>query len=217
MNRRAFIATVGVGGAGLTAGCIGGFLEDLTTYEAAPATVSDAALESTGYEHDETDRWTDEESFATETVTVTSYANEYSRTIDLSVLGMGEIRAGVFGAISTPKVEVAGESYNPVGEMDHDELLADLQDRYGELSVASDAEVATRELDAVSQTVSIATYEGEATLEDDENVDVFVDVTQPDHGDDHLIFAGVYPQDIPDEADRIDTLIEGVEHESGGD
>lgn len=213
MNRRAFIATVGVGGAGLTAGCIGNFLEDLTTYEAVPAEVSATALESTGYEHDETDQWTDEESVATETVEVTSYATEYSRTIDLSVLGMGEIKAGVFGTIATPQVEVAGESYNPVGEMEHDELLADLQDRYGELSVASDTEIDNRELEAVSQTVSIATFEGKATLEDDESVDVFVDISQPDHGDDHLVFAGVYPQDIPDEDDRIDTLIEGVEHE----
>ncbi|AHF99453.1 hypothetical protein HALLA_12330 [Halostagnicola larsenii XH-48] len=214
MNRRAFIATAGVGGAGLTAGCIGNFLEDLTTYEAIPAEVSNAALEATRYEHDETDRWTDEESVATETVEVTSYANEYSRTIDLSILGLGEIEAGVFGAISTPQVDVAGESYNPVGEMEHDELLADLQDRYGELSIASDTEIDSRELEAVSQTVSVATFEGEATLEDDESVDVFVDISQPDHGDDHLIFAGVYPQDIPDEDDRIDTLIEGVEHEA---
>lgn len=214
MNRRAFIATAGVGGAGLTAGCIGNFLEDLTTYEAVPATVSDAALESTGYEHDETDQWTDTESVATEEVKVTSYANEYSRTIDLSVLGLGEIEAGVFGTISTPQVEVAGESYNPVGEMGPGELLADLQDRYGELSVESDTEVGTRELEAVSQTISISTFEGTATLEDETSVDVFVDISQPDHGDDHLVFAGVYPQDIPDENDRIDTLIEGVEHES---
>ncbi len=214
MDRRVFLATVGVGGAGLTAGCIGEFLEDLTTYEATPAAVSSGALEETGYEHDGTDEWVEEESVASETVEVTNYANEYSRTVDLSILGLGEIEAGVFGTIATPQVDVAGENHNPIGGMGAGELLDLVQDRYGELTVDTDTEVDERQLEAVSQTVSVSTYEGEAELEEEGSVDVFVDLSQPDHGDDHLVFAGVYPQDIPDESDRFDTLIEGVEHGS---
>ncbi|MDJ1433333.1 DUF6517 family protein [Halostagnicola sp. A-GB9-2] len=212
MNRRVFIATVGAGGSGLTAGCIGSFLEDLTTYEAIPAAVSGHALEETGYEHDGTDEWVEEESVASETVEVTNYANEYSRTIDLSVLGLGEIEAGVFGTIATPQVEIAGENHNPIGEMGPGELLELVQDRYGELSVETQTDVGQRRLETLSQAISITTYEGEAELDAEGSVGVFVDLCQLDNKEDHLVFAGVYPQDIPDENERIDSLIEGVEH-----
>ncbi|MCU4740478.1 DUF6517 family protein [Halobacteria archaeon AArc-m2/3/4] len=208
MHRRRFLGGLATVGLVASAGCVDRILGNFTSYTATPAAVSDAAIEETGYEHQETEEEVEEEDVAGETVEITNYISRYSRTVDIPLVG--ETEAGVFATITTPQVSVAGENYNPVGEMNNREIIALVQEQYDELSIGDSVD--NRSVDTLGTTTNVETFEGEATVRDT-NVDVFVDVSRFEHGDDHVIVGGVYPEQLSDEAERMTRLIEGLEHE----
>ncbi|MFC6717627.1 DUF6517 family protein [Natrialbaceae archaeon GCM10025810] len=211
MNRRSFVAALAVGSVGSLAGC-SEFLAEATTFSASPATVSAEALESAGYEYEGTEELVESKEVAGREVEATNYISEFSRDIDLGPLEIdtGDAKAGVFAVVTTPKVSVAGKNFNPIGEMSNEEVVELVQDQYERLSV--DGSSGEREVDAFGKPIDVETFEGEATLAGEQGVDVLIDVSKPDHDDDHLVLLGVYPDRVPEEADRIDTLIEGLEH-----
>ncbi|MDG5820611.1 DUF6517 family protein [Natronococcus sp. A-GB7] len=215
MNRRQFVAAAAVGGVGLSAGCLDEFLEDATTFSAAPAVVAESATDDASYEYQGTEEIISTESVAGQEIEVTSYGSEYTRTIDLplDIFG-GEVEAGVFAVISTPQVSVAGEEFNPVGEMDNEEIVQEIQDQYEELTV--EESVGERSVSALGETILLETYAGEAVLHGEHGIDVLLDIAQLEHEDDHLVIVGVYPdlEDLPidSERDRIDVMVQGLEH-----
>ena len=208
MNRRGLLAGLATGGIALSAGCIDDILDDLTTYSASPVEVSAEAQSEAGYEHEETQEVQETEEFAGEEVEVTNYISQYHRTIDVPIIG--EHEAGVFAAISTPQVSIAGEEFNPVGDMDASELAALVQDQYEELSIGD--EVGNRTVNTLETEVDVSTFEGEATLSGTE-FDVLIDVGRFEHGDDHIVVVGVYPEELSEEEEGVTTMIEGLEHE----
>ncbi|WP_293029104.1 DUF6517 family protein [Natronococcus sp.] len=215
MNRRQFVAAGAVGGVGLSAGCLDEFLEDATTFSASPAVVAESATDDTGYEYQGTEEIVSTESVAGQEIEVTSYGSEYTRTIDLplDIFG-GEIEAGVFAVISTPQVSVAGEEFNPVGEMENEEIVRKIQDQYEELRI--EESIGERSVSALEDTILLETYEGEAVLHGEHGIDVLLDIAQLEHDDDHLVIVGVYPdlEELPidSERDRIDVMVQGLEH-----
>lgn len=213
MRRRAYLAGVGAVGLTASAGCVTAaledYLEEATTFSASPATVSDEASDDAGYTHQETTSQEESREFAGETVEVTNYVAEYTRTID--VPGLEELEAGVFSVITSPKVVVADRQFNPLADMDNEEIVDRIQDQYENLSI--DGVTGKRAVEGLDQSVSVETYEGTATFVTGVDVDVLLDVAQPDHRNDHVVIVGVYPADIPEERDRIDTLIGGLEHD----
>lgn len=208
MHRRRFLAGLTTVGLAASAGCVGDILSSLTSYSATPAAVSDGAIEETGYEHQNTEKEVEEEEVAGETVEVTNYISRYSRTVEIPMVG--ELEAGVFATITTPQVSIAGENHNPVGEMNNKEIIELIQEQYEELSIGDSVD--NRSVETLGTTTNVETFEGQATVRDN-TVDVFVDVSQFAHADDHVIVGGVYPEQLSDEGDRITTLIEGLEHE----
>lgn len=220
MNRRLFVSAVAAGAVGASAGCLSDFIDDMTTFEASPIRVSEDAAAEAGYDYKGTEERVEEREFAGETVEVTNYISEYTRTIDLPLDGLGsDPEAGVFAVISTPQVHVAGESFNPVGEMTEAELAEHIQNQYDELEIEDNIggrAIQSDDIDGLDSTVSFETFEGTATLQGQTGVDVYVDIAQPDHDDDHLVIAGVYPDDsdvpLESERERIDTLVAGLEH-----
>ncbi|SFC00313.1 hypothetical protein SAMN05444422_103445 [Halobiforma haloterrestris] len=230
MHRRQFVAALASGGVVASAGCLGDLLEEVTTVSASPAIVPESVATEVGYDYRGTEESVRTESVAGETVEVTNYASEYVRTIDLPLdpFGGGEddgeddgntdgVEAGVFGLLTTPEVSVAGENFNPVGDMNRAEIAERVQDRYGELEVGDDP-VGRRSVPVLGDTTTVETFEGEATIQE-VTIDVVVDVARPDRGGDHLVVVGVYPDetgfDREAEAERIDTLIEAIEHGDG--
>ncbi|AGB37515.1 DUF6517 family protein [Natronococcus occultus] len=215
MHRRQFVAAGAVGGVGLSAGCLDDFLDDATTFSASPAIVAESATDETGYEYEGTEEIISTESVAGQEVEVTSYGSEYVRTIDLPLDIFGDgVEAGVFTVITTPQVSVAGEEFNPIGEMDNEELLREMQDQYEELTI-EDA-VGERSVAALEDTLVLETFEGEAELHGEYGIDVLLDIAQHESGDDYLVVVGVYPdlEDLPidSERDRIDQMVQGLEH-----
>lgn len=231
MNRRRLLGAVATAGTVAAAGCLGGLLGEMTTFAASPATVSADAREEAAYDDGGTEELVEEREFAGETVEVRNYASEYYRTIDLP--GLEPIEAAVFATITSPTVGVAGQDFNPLAEMDDDEIAELIQGQYTELSIGD--RVDGREVETLGTAVSVTTYEGQAALVDAEtpalavdllvdeaipdeidptDVDVLVDIATTTHGDDHLVLVGIYPDYVPEEERRVTTLIEGLEHDA---
>lgn len=216
MNRRQFVATAAVGCVGVSAGCLGSLIDDVTSFSASPAVVSESAADEAGYEYQGTEETMRSEEVAGEDVEATNYISEYTRTIEtpLGALG-GDVDAGVFAVITTPQVRVADTDFNPVGDMTNEEIVQLIQDQYDDLEVENS--VGGRAVEALDgTTVSLESYEGEATFQGQQGVDVFLDIATPDHGGDHFVIVGVYPDDedlpLESERDRVDVLIRGLEH-----
>ncbi|WP_323171831.1 DUF6517 family protein [Natrialba sp. PRR66] len=222
MERRAFVAATAVSGLGLSAGCLGGMLEDVTSVSATPAIVSSTALETADYEYQGTREVTETETVAGQPIEATNYASEYTRTIDAlaGLFGDETPAVGVFGVATTPQIGFLDTQLNPISDMSNAELVNRVQNQYDEFTI-DDRVVERRTAEPFGQPVTVETFPGTATHVSIGEIEIFVDVAQLTSEGDHLVLIGVTP-DIQrlqreNEVDRIDTLIDGVEHGDGLD
>lgn len=199
----------------VSTGCLGVLSGD-QTFEATEATVDEDTAEEYDYEFQGTEKQevTREFSAAGETrnVTAVNYISTYERTLPV---GTTEAKAGVFAIIATPQVDVLGETFNPVGEMDNAELLDLVQDNYESLSVDEDSET-VQEGEMLGETTDVSRFEGEATI-GGQDADVYVHVTRVKHEGDFVVAVAIYPQDLPeqfgDQEAAVFAMLEAVEHE----
>lgn len=195
-----------------TSGCLSIVTGETLEYEAAPGEVSESALDDTAYEFDgqETQTVTRNYSAAGQerTVEVTNYATRYQRAVELGPLGEQELAR--FVVFTTPAVEVAGQTFNPVGDWSERRLVERLSSEYEGLQDVS--HVNNRTVRSLGEDRRVAKFSGEATVLGDRTVDVYVHVTKFRHGDDFVVAVGVHPERLPDEQDRVDDLIRGIDH-----
>jgi hypothetical protein len=210
MNRRTSIG-VAMAVLVLSSGCMG-FLSGPVTFSASKATVSDDALESTEYEESRVTSNEVERSFSgggqSKNVTVTNWVAMYERSVDLP-LG-GNQRAAVFSAFSTPEVSVLSQSFNPVEKYSNRDLAELAQKQYDSLTIGDAA--GTRNVQMLGQSTEVTKFEGQATLQGGETIDVYVHVTKVNHEGDYVVAVGIYPQKLDGEQEKVDTLLNGVEH-----
>ena len=220
-KRRRVLAGTGAILGGSLAGCVG-FLkgEENLEFSAKQGTVAQAALDDTGDQEHEINEVPYERTFEIggqeRTVKATNWHAEYDRAVEVGALG--RFRGALFATLTTPKVEidVADKALNPVGDKDHREIVAMVQDRYEGLNNVTGVGEYTAQVLGTQATVG--EYEGEATFaETGQDVDLALHVTDPiDHGDDFVICVAAYP-DYPAvndlEFDNVQTLLDGVEHE----
>ncbi len=188
MQRRRFITTLGTTGIVAVAGCAGG----ATTFEAEPAgTASDTASE-TGYERSGIEEQTVTREFAGQEVEVINKITTYEKTLSLSLFG--EARLGVFAAVSTPAVEVGGETFNPVGDQSTDELVDLLASNYE--NIRNPESVAQEELTILGGTRTVDKFAATATF-DGQEVDIFIHLPEAIRDEaDFVIPIGIYPQQL---------------------
>lgn len=222
-SRRALLAlgagTITVG----TAGCIDQipFVGDQPLeFDASPASIPDATLTETGYEEDAIEESVIEETFEaagqTQDVIVTNWQSEYDKEIDLGqFLPTDEtVRAAVVTILTTPQVSVLGETFNPVADMDNEELAMMVQDQFEGLDELEHIEDVTAPVAGTSTTVG--EFEGEATLvEVGIAVDLRLHVAEPvESGDDFIIAVGGYPVELHEqERPHVFSMFEAVEHD----
>jgi hypothetical protein len=217
-SRRSFLASGAAGALVATAGCLDFILGDDLSFSASPANVSDDALDSTGYEENQTREQSFEKEFSvggeSRTVGITNHYAEYDRSIDLSGLGIGSQRAATFTAATTPKVEVLGETFNPIDDMSPAEILGRAQGRYGGIDDLQ--EVGEFDTTLLGKETTVTRFHGSAELGDTgQNVDVELQVSDVvgSNGDFALAIGG-YPQQLSDsERDNYETLVAGVQHD----
>ena len=197
----------------VTSGCTG-VLSGPVTFSASEATVSDDALESTGYEHNRTDEMTVSREFTaagqTKEVEVTNWISEYHREVGID--GLAEQRVAVFAVFASPKVEVLGKSFNPLAEYDNRELAEQFTGQLDDVSNVR--EVSTREVTMLGKTAEVTKFEATVTTTLGAQFDAHLHVTKVEHGDDHVVALGVYPEKLPGQQQKVDRLIRGVEHDS---
>lgn len=207
-TRRQILAGAGMVGVAGLAGCLG----DITEYESRVYRVRESVTSDAGYELSDVDRVVIEEPVGVdpieETVVATNHVVEYEKTLDIGPLG--EQQAGVFVAFATPQVSAFGREFNPVAEMDAEELVDLVQDGYEGLSgIERDTEA---EIELLGETVTRTRFEAEATF-DGAQVDVDLHVTEAAATDEDLVVTvGVYPRELrTTEEDHTLAMIAGVD------
>jgi len=207
-RRRALVA----GAAGIAA--LSGCLEAATgsgpiTRKASPAVVEPSVLEETGHElEDEREQTIEREvevSGQTREVEATNYARVYTKTI-----GDTDTDGSLFALVSTPAFTFAGQSFNPVADFSNQEILEFVAGEFGQVSVNEQASEST--LTVLGSETTVTKFDAEAEF-NGERIPVYVHVTSVENGDDIIIAAGAYPQELDSqEEDAITTLFGGVDH-----
>lgn len=213
-------------GAGLaiaaTSGCLDLLLGDGLSFEATAPSVSEEALDATGYEEhriqDHTLERTFEAAGESRDVTVTNWQAEYDRAVDLGGLGLpideARQQAAVFSAITTPQVEVLDQEFNPVAEMSAADIVAMAQERYEGFQDLQ--RVGEETVTLLGEETTATEFEGEARLTDaDVRLDLTLYVVEAvPSGDDYALAIAGYPSLLESqEGDNVFTLFDGVQHD----
>ncbi|MCG1003068.1 MULTISPECIES: DUF6517 family protein [Halobacterium] len=210
MQRRTAVA-VALAALIATSGCLGILGGDGLSFSASQATVSEDALQETGYEEASVNESVITREFSaagqSRNVTVTNWVAMYERTVDVPVLG--EQRAAVFGAFSSPEVSVVGQSFNPIDDYSEKDLAQLAQQQYDGLSVGQTA--STRDVTVLNKSTTVTKFEGTADISG-QSVDVFIHVTKVKHDGDYVVAVAIYPQDLDGEQENVDELLAGLEH-----
>lgn len=220
MRRRdVLIGSSGVATAAL-AGCLGAIGMD--EHEASPAGVDPETLDDTGYEFIAVDEMMVTETFEragySETVRVTNYLTEYEKSVSLGPLG--SLQAASFVVLTTPQVSLAGQEFNPIQEMDSQELVELVAENYDDVDSIEhdrDSDVSILDQDTVE-----ARFSADARF-DGHEFPVYIHISESvQTADDHLVTIGVYPQEVAgDEEDNVvammESAIEDAEQDAGGD
>ena len=211
-TQRRTVAAVALAALLLSSGCIGFLVgSEPAEFSASKATASDAALSETGYEERSVTDETINESFSVggqeRQVTVTNWVAQYDRSVSIGPIAEQDL--AVFAVFSTPKVDVLGQTFNPVGRLSNAELVKQVQSQYSSLS-------GVRQVDSSNVTVlgtetEVSKFAATTTVNGME-VDVYVHLTKVEHEGDYVIALAVYPQKLDGEAERVSTLFESVEH-----
>lgn len=194
-------------------GCLGFVTgEDAYEVQSEPGRVSPSTADETDYELQEVAEEVIEEQFEVagqeRSVEATNYVATYERTVEFGPLG--EAALAVFAVLSTPAVEIAGQTLNPVAEYDNERLVQLIASNYESLEIRGEAETLTY---APFETEYEATkFDAVAQFEGQE-VEVFVQVGSVRHEEDFLVPIAVYPQDRAENEEPVVTdLTENLEH-----
>jgi len=210
MHRRTAVA-VALAALIATSGCLGVLGGDGLSFSASQATVSEDALQATGYEEVRVNESEISREFSagsqSRNVTVTNWVAMYERSVSVPVLG--ERRAAVFGAFASPGVSILGQSFNPIDDYSERDLAQLAQQQYDGLSVGQTA--STRNMTVLDESTTVTKFEGSATI-GGQSVDVYVHVTKVKHDGDHVVAVAIYPQALDGEQEHVDELLTGLEH-----
>ncbi|WP_134670894.1 DUF6517 family protein [Halorussus marinus] len=197
----------------VTSGCVG-VLSGPVTFAATEATVSEAALESTGYEHNRTEEMVVNRTFSaagqSKDVEVTNWISEYHQSVGIE--GLAEQRVAVFATFASPTVEVVGQSFNPLDDYDNRELAEQFTAQLA--SVGDVRRVGSRTITMLDSDANVTKFEATVTTSTGLEFDAYLHVTKVEHGDDFVGAIAVYPKQLPDQQAAINELIRGVEHEA---
>lgn len=213
MRRRRLLGGTALVLASGTGGCLDLITgEESLSFEAEPAAAADGTADETGYETDGPRAETTTREFTaagqTREAEVTNQITTYEKTVEVPVLG--EARLGVFAAIASPKVEIAGRTLNPLEDYSNDDLVELLTSQYE--GIEDPSAVDERTVETLGSETTFTKYEAVATF-DGQEVDVYVHVGRVEDGDDFVVAMGVYPQEKEDQEEpNVVSLTESLEH-----
>lgn len=199
----------------LIAGCVGVITgTEALLVEAEPISVSTAAQSAADYEEvrTSTQELQQEVSAAGQTreVVVTNHVAEYARSVDAGPLGSGEYAR--FVVVSTPAVDVLGQTFNPVGDMSDRELAELAQEQYEDLRNLRSA--GERSVTVLGTEATVSQFTADATVAGTvQTMEVTLHVTRVRDGGDFIVVIAAHPTLLPGEVERVDTMLGGVRHD----
>lgn len=210
-SKRVVAAVLAVAMLTTTTGCIG-FLtgQEALSFTAEPAVVDESTASNAGYSTDgprvlSVNRTVSAAGQEREVI-AENQVTTYRKTLDL---GIFEADLGVFTVVSTPAVEIAGQTMNPIREFSNRRLVSLVQDQYQGLSDIQ--EVSSRTITVQGQQTEVTKYSGTATVQGQE-VDVYIHVTKYRDGEDFVVAIGVYPQRLGGEEENVLSMMRAIEH-----
>lgn len=193
-----------------TSGCTG-ILSGPITVSSSEVTVSDAALDATGYQHNRTEEMTISREFTvagqTKRVEVTNWISEYHKTV--GVQGVGQKPVAAFVAFSSPQVEVLGQSFNPLDKYSNRQLAETFTNRMKR--VENVRQVSRRNVTMLGKTTAVTKFEATVTTALGVRFDAYLHVTKVKHDGDFVVVVAAYPRQLDGE-DDVNRLIRGVRH-----
>lgn len=196
-------------GLAVSSGCLGFITgEKALTFEAGQASVSQQALSETKYEKTRATELNVTKKFSGRQVIVTNHLVEYKRQVNLPVLGTQEFAR--FTVMATPKVQVAGQTFNPVNKMSNRELARKLQQKYQ--TIENIKPVDNRSVSVLGEPVTVSKFSADATTAGGQQMKVFLHIAQAKTDNDIVIAIAVYPQKLEGEQSKVDTLLKGIQH-----
>ncbi len=223
-TRRSLLATGAAVATASMAGCtdrIPFIGDEPLEFSAHSASVPQSVLDETGYDEHEQEEVVIEETVEaggqSQEVIVTNWQTEYDKALELGELPVSvdeEVRAAVFTVLTTPQVNVLGRTFNPVADMDSEELAGMVQDQYGEFGELE--QVGEESAVITGESTTVGTFEGEATLVGEEiPLDLRLHIAEPvESGDDFVIGIGGYPSQLQEqEQPHVFSMLEAIEHD----
>lgn len=203
-TRRATLGALATAGVAALAGC--SLLEDALEQEAEPAAVEDNTVGSSDFEQDSLADQVYEESIEiageSRDLRLTNWTNQYTRTVS----GV-DFDAARFSLFTTPTVTVAGESANPFGRFDREQLLQDMIDRFDVVPIQNIERTGERTVMMFDEALTV----GEFDAETDGGVQLRLHLADRTHDGDLLVLFGLHPE-LLDTTGELDTLAQNVVH-----
>jgi hypothetical protein len=188
----------------LGSGCTG-VLSGTQTFEAKPAKTKASVASNAGYELQGVEELTAEREFASQTVRVVNKVATYEKSLSIPLLGSAKL--GVFATISTPAIELAGKTFNPVGEYSNDQLVEMLQSNYEGISDAR--EVSSETVAVLGSETTVTKYAGKAAF-GGQQLDVNIHVTKVRSDADFVVCFGVYPKQLNEQENVLSMMSAAV-------
>ncbi|MFC7020525.1 MULTISPECIES: DUF6517 family protein [Haloarcula] len=194
----------------VSSGCVGLITGETVAFEAEPAAVDAAALETTGYDEARAEAQTVTRNVSVvgqqRTVRITNHVAEYNRSVDLGPLG--EVEFARLVLLSTPGATVAGQSLNPLASQSNRRLVERLVQRSGRISDVESQ--GNRTVQILGEDRTVSEFTGTSEVQGQE-IDVRLHVSSFEHEGDVVVAIAVHPERI-DERDRVDTLLGAIQH-----
>ena len=195
-----------------SSGCLNLVTGGTASFEASPATVEEATLDETGYalanQSEQRINRTFQVAGQERTVRVTNHLAQYERNVSLGPLGERDLAR--FVVLTTPAVEIAGQTFNPVGQWSEKRIVEQLSSRYSGIQGVSHR--GNRTVDALGSARTVETFTAKATVGGGQQIDIVVHVAKFRHGDDFVVAVGVHPERLDGEGERVDAMIGGLQH-----
>lgn len=195
----------------LTSGCLGFLLGDTLEVSASKATVSDTALSQTGYEMAKIESIEAKRTFnaagQSREVKVTNWVAQYDKSIGIA--GIADETVATFVVVSSPDVEIAEKSFNPLDKFDNRDLVEKFVAGYG--NIDDIRTVGSRGTTVLGTKTKVSEFSATARSHG-ATIDVTIQATKIKHDGDFIVVLAVYPKKI-DESDNVSRLLDGIDHD----
>lgn len=167
-------------------------------FRASPVAIDGEALSKVGYEKYRARTHTRTEPYdigdKSITAEIVSHLIEYHRRVDFDDSDNQEVAR--FAVLSTPKVDLGFQSFNPLHGISKETLLEGLQPQYGKIRIGE--RIDSHTITVLGEKTSVIKRRGTAVYRE-KRIDLNIHLAQILRDGDYQLLVGVYPQLIDEE------------------